>query len=254
MKQMSLPWLVRLCGLVLCVWLGAASPASALVLTNDVPNTAQNTVSAVSEVQTTLTTLDQLQTQIEQLKRQKQNLQKLDIRDMADFIQVTLMVSKLIKSTVAMAGTWFDVANQIDQIWGRFGPTEYRGKPFYERLKKWEEHTDNAIRFSIKTHAVVAQMHGMLHAQLLKLDRKSQTNQVSGTVAAVELQTKTISVVAHQVSLVTELALNALNTWHNDYMEQRRRAKAARARQLDALGRGFGTHETNVPPVVLRDF
>ena len=230
------------------------SPARAQspILTNDLPNTAQNTISAVSEVQTTLTALDQLNNQIEQLKRQKQNLAKLDLRDWADFFQITLQVSRLVKDTLQAAGRWFEVARRIDNIWGKYGPVEYRDKPFYERLQNWEKRTNDALKFSIVTHSLVAQLHGLLHSQLMKIERKSKT--VEGTVAAVELQTKTTVVIAHQLALVTDLAMKVIDVWHTEKLEERRRAEAARARQLDALGRGFGTHETAAPPVVLLDF
>lgn len=237
---------------VCCVTASSVPHASAQFLTTDPPNTAQNTVSAVSEVRSTLTMLDQLDNQIEQLKKQKQNLEKLDVRNLADFIKVSLEISKLIQGTMRAANSWFDVASRVDQIWAKYGDAKYREKPFYKRLQEWEQHTDKALEFSMQTHALVAQLHGLLHLQVLKLNKKSKD--VHGTVAAVELQTKMISVVTNQLAMLTELAMGAMNTWHTEFMERRRKSEATRQRSLELLGGGFNEPTPEIEPVVLPDF
>ena len=151
-----------------------------------------------------------------------------------------------------LAGQWRFIADNFDEIYGEWAPRVYQGDDFWAVRKTWEDNTDMAYKQHVETQADVGVTHGKLYREAQALDAKSQS--VQGTVAATELATKTLGVVAGQNALLIELELAKARAEAAEKLEARRKAEAARARQLDRIGRGFGQIRPTADPVELKDF
>ncbi len=221
-------------------------------LTTDLSNLAQNTRSPLSDAEAAIQDIRAFKLQIEQFEQKVQDLQKLDIRDLGDLEQPISEVIGLIDHGMAMASRWGFLAKNFARIYGEDEPPEYDGDEFWVRRHAWQQNTERAFFENLKAQADAGVVHGHLFEEAKVLSKKAKT--VKGTVAATELATQTFGVLLNQQAISMQAAIAAEQAQQIEKMEQRRKAQAARRRQLDRLGRGFGQVKPTANPVILRDF
>jgi P-type conjugative transfer protein TrbJ len=235
--------------LMLCA---LAAPARAQFVVSDPTNLVQNTISAASEAETTLQQIRSVIMQAEQLRNQIQDLEKLDIQNLRDLKAAYAQVAELVDRSMRLAGQWRFIADNFGRIYGEWAPREYEGAAFWAARKTWEDNTDMAYKQHVKAQADVGSGHARLYSQVQALDAQSQS--IRGTVAATEMATKTLGVISSQNALLLELELANARAEAASRLESRRKAEAARLRQLDRIGRGFGQIQSTADPVELKDF
>lgn len=218
----------------------------------DFANLVQNTTSAVSETQSTIQQIRSVVMQAQQLQNQLKSLQKLDIRNLGDLRAAYERVSELINRSMQLARQWRFIAENFDEIYGKYDPDKVFDVEFWTKRREWEDNTEAAYKQHVATQAEAGDSHSALYEQAQVLEAESKT--VEGEVAATELGTKTLGVIVSQNALLLELHLAAARADQAERLERRRKAQAARARGLDRIGRGFGEIESTADPVELKDF
>jgi len=249
-----------------CLLVTTSVPAWAQMVVNDpvanaqhIINTAENAMSAVADVEAAATALDayvrqgeQLANQAEQLAADLQNLAKLDVRNLADLFAALDQVGALVDRSLNLARRSVDLVRTYSEVYGVYGPNESSGPDYYVKRQTWSDHVDEAYRDNLSLRARLMALKSRLYTQIEALEQAAQG--VDGHLAAVELQTKMDALAMAYRAIELELRIARMEREELEGLEARRTRQATRTRTLETFGRGMGTHEVAVPPVVLRGF
>ncbi len=237
--------------ITLTVWLTTPQMSQAQFVVSDPTNLVQNTTSAISEVTSAYQQIQSVALQTKQLANQIQNLRKLELQNWRDFIQAFNQVSYMLERTKIVAARWGVLALNFDEIYGKYGPSEVDGETFWTKRRLWEKETNDAFEHNTKKQAEVAEANATNHDRLKDLEEEAED--VDGQLAATEHNGKTLQVIGNQQATLIDLELARSKAEQAKELEERRKAEAAHARQMEALSRGFSTPQY-ADPVILKDF
>lgn len=220
-----------------CMECSAPKPAQAQLVVTDLPNLAQNAMSAASEAAAVLNQLQQLEYQLEQIEQAYKQLKQLDGRQFADLQTSFYTMQSLYYQGRGISLRWGQTASQWEAMYTRWRPSD--GKSYAERHEAWDNQTRGAIQSAAAANSVVSATPAR-EAEIAKLARASQD--AEGTLEAIQAASQICAVLSKQLQeLINLIALDS-QARLSHMSEEQAKGDAGRAAVKDKL-RDYPTEE-----------